>query len=81
MLADTSPDDAAVLAARLFVAVEAAGNDIALPITVSIGLTSYRAGDRPEDLLHRADGALYASKDHGRNRFSVDIDDVPSPRA
>lgn len=80
VLADTAPDDAAVLAARLFVAVEAAGNDIALPITVSIGLTSYRPGDRPEDLLHRADGALYASKDHGRNRFSADIDDLPAPR-
>ena len=80
VLADTSPDDATVLAARLFVAVEATGQRLGLPITISIGLTSHRAGDSAEALLHRADGALYASKGHGRNRFSADfegIDDSP----
>ncbi len=82
VLAETAPDDATVLAARLFVAIEAAGQALGLPMTISIGLTSHRPGDRAEDLLHRADGALYASKDHGRNRFSADIDgseDVPQP--
>lgn len=82
VLAETAPDDATVLAARLFVAIEAAGHALGLPMTISIGLTSHRPGDRAEDLLHRADGALYASKDHGRNRFSADIDDlddVPQP--
>lgn len=82
VLAETAPDDATVLAARLFVAIEAAGHALGLPMTISIGLTSHRPGDRAEDLLHRADGALYASKDHGRNRFSADIDvldDVPEP--
>ena len=74
VLAETAPDDATVLAARLFVAIEAAGQALGLPMTISIGLTSHRPGDRAEDLLHRADGALYASKDHGRNRFSADID-------
>jgi hypothetical protein len=34
-------------------------------------------------MLQRADSALYASKGHGRNRFSADVegwDDVPTPR-
>lgn len=82
VLAETAPDDATVLAARLFVAIEAAGHALGLPMTISIGLTSHRLGDRAEDLLHRADGALYASKDHGRNRFSADIDgyeETPQP--
>lgn len=82
VLAETAPDDATVLAARLFVAIEAAGQALGLPMTISIGLTSHRSGDRAEDLLHRADGALYASKDHGRNRFSADIDvyeETPQP--
>ncbi len=82
VLAETAPDDATVLAARLFVAIEAAGQALGLPMTISIGLTSHRPGDRAEDLLHRADGALYASKDHGRNRFSADIDgyeETPQP--
>jgi diguanylate cyclase (GGDEF)-like protein len=37
--------------------------------TVSIGVTSMRAGDtRVEDMLRRADLALYVAKDEGRNR-------------
>lgn len=80
VLADTTPDDATVLAARLFIAVEAEGQRLGLPVTISIGLTSHRPGDSAEALLHRADGALYASKGHGRNRFSADfesLDDGP----
>jgi len=82
VLAETAPDDATVLAARLFVAIEATGQALGLPMTISIGLTSHRPGERAEDLLHRADGALYASKDQGRNRFSADIDgyeETPQP--
>jgi diguanylate cyclase (GGDEF)-like protein len=75
MLPDTTPDEATVLAARMFTSVQARGNELNLPITVSIGLTSHRKGDSMESLLIRADQALYASKGNGRNRFSADIDD------
>lgn len=80
VLPDTTPDDATVLAARMFTAVHARGEELGLPITISIGLTSHRAGDTMEAMLIRADHALYASKGHGRNRFSadVDVDDPPS---
>lgn len=74
VLPDTTPDEATVLAARMFTAVQARGEQIGLPITVSIGLTSHRPGDTAESILVRADHALYASKGAGRNRFSVDID-------
>lgn len=82
VLPDTAPDDATVLAARLFTATANRGQELKLPLTISIGLTSLRTGDRVEDLLHRADQALYASKGHGRNRFSVDVDlgEEPAPR-
>lgn len=45
----------------------------ALPITVSIGLVTAAnaAGARLEDLLKRADTALYAAKQGGRNRVQV----------
>lgn len=42
------------------------------PVTVSIGIASYpQHGDSPEQLLRRADRALYAAKDGGRDRVCV----------
>jgi len=75
VLPDTTPDDATVLATRMFTAVHARGEELGLPMTISIGLTSHRQGDTVESLLHRADRALYASKGYGRNRFSADVDE------
>ena len=39
----------------------------AVPVTVSIGVATWD-GEAPEDLLHRADEALYAAKEAGRDR-------------
>lgn len=76
VLPDTKPDEATVLATRLFTAVQGCGENLKLPVTISIGLTAFQASDTVEAILHRADKALYASKGHGRNRFSVDVDGV-----
>lgn len=38
-------------------------------ITVSVGVADLHSGP-PEDLVHRADAALYASKHNGRNRLT-----------
>ncbi len=74
VLPDTTAADATVLAARLFTSVHQRGEELGLPITISIGLTTFRPGDSIESLLHRADHALYASKGYGRNRFSADVE-------
>lgn len=79
VLPDTSPADASVLAARLFTAVQSRGEELGLPITISVGLTAYRPGDTVEAILQRADHALYASKGYGRNRFSVDLEPGEEP--
>lgn len=42
-----------------------------IPITVSVGITSWIAGDTPETLIARADAALYRAKNEGRNRAIV----------
>lgn len=74
VLPETTPEDASVLAARLFTGVEECGREVNLPVTISIGLSSMRSGDDAGDILERADRALYASKSQGRNRFSIDVD-------
>ena len=42
-----------------------------IPITISIGLTRYEPGDTLESLLQRADRAMYAAKQAGRNCVTV----------
>jgi len=37
-------------------------------ITASIGLSTFRSGERGDQVLKRADAALYRAKDLGRNR-------------
>jgi diguanylate cyclase (GGDEF)-like protein len=80
VLPDTRPDEATVLATRLFTAVQTCGENLGLPVTISIGLTIFRPGDNVETILQRADHALYASKDYGRNRFSVDAEGTEDPQ-
>jgi diguanylate cyclase (GGDEF)-like protein len=49
----------------------------AVPMTVSVGVAALEAGDHKwEDILRRADEALYHAKQHGRNRVSVHGRDV-----
>lgn len=47
----------------------------ALAVTVSVGCTTYQRGESLADFLKRADKALYAAKDQGRDRVVV----APAP--
>jgi diguanylate cyclase (GGDEF)-like protein len=50
---------------------------LVVPMTVSVGLAAARDGDAQwEDVLWRADEAMYHAKQHGRNRVSVHGVDV-----
>ncbi|MCY1184548.1 Diguanylate cyclase DgcM [compost metagenome] len=40
-------------------------------ITVSIGLTAFKPGERSEQVIQRADQALYRAKNAGRNRVEL----------
>ncbi|MBU0604215.1 MAG: sensor domain-containing diguanylate cyclase [Gammaproteobacteria bacterium] len=71
LLKNCADADALVLADALRVRI----SESALPLaerpvarTVSIGVAAWRAGDTPETLMDRADGALYAAKREGRDR-------------
>ncbi|KAF0812532.1 putative diguanylate cyclase YdaM [Andreprevotia sp. IGB-42] len=76
LLPETARDHAVSVAERLRIAIEAnviiTDDGQEVRFTSSIGVTQLRDGDTlVDDLLKRADNALYYSKHHGRNKVSV----------
>ena len=77
VLLGANEPEGTMLAERLCRTVEA--TRIAdLAVTVSIGGASWQPGVTPDELLKRADTALYAAKAAGRNRISVFADASPT---
>jgi len=76
VLIETPPEVAQAVAERLRASVAAASLDNegrTIAITISIGLTSWRGSDETfHNIMHRADKALYAAKNQGRNRVVQD---------
>jgi diguanylate cyclase (GGDEF)-like protein len=58
-----------MLAERLRDAVARIGHPSG--VTASVGVADVQPGDDVEDLMHRADAAMYRSKGSGGNRVSV----------
>lgn len=72
LLPQTSPPAAVQVAEALRAAIEACpfhfkGERVV--ITASIGISAFRSGERGDQVLKRADDALYRAKDKGRNRI------------
>jgi diguanylate cyclase len=55
-------------------------NDAKIAVTLSMGLAVCRVQDSPESVIEKADAALYRSKQCGRNRLSVYIDETRTTR-
>jgi diguanylate cyclase (GGDEF)-like protein len=60
-----------VLAERLRVSIAGHRFPAVGRVTVSLGVTDYRGGDTPDALFTRADAALYAAKEGGRDRVAT----------
>lgn len=76
MLPDTDLPGAEQVARELQQAIrrlhiEHEGSNVEPFVTLSIGIASHtpRFPEKPEELLHAADTALYKAKEHGRNRI------------
>jgi two-component system cell cycle response regulator len=86
LMPETNLQIALAVAERLRIAIADTPFDIAgvatpLPVTVSIGVaTTLEGDDSPTALLRRADTALYAAKDAGRNCLRSWPIDAETPR-
>jgi two-component system cell cycle response regulator len=71
----TGEPSATLLAERLRASIAALrvtdADGAAIPVTASIGVTSFARGDSLEALIARADQAMYAAKSSGRNRVAT----------
>lgn len=68
----TGKEEAGQLAERLRTRVESHRFSREINVTASIGVSELRPADTREELVSRADGAMYRAKDAGRNRVDVD---------
>lgn len=78
-LPDTRIEQALVVADRLREATlrrSATGGPDRIPVSISIGLAERRPGEPLEDVLHRADRAMYEAKRAGGDRIEVAAEDL-----
>lgn len=74
LMPETGLENGLIIAEGIRRAVESCGFHFrgkAVPITISCGLSEFRAGDWPEQVFARADEALYKAKLQGRNGCST----------
>lgn len=74
VLPQASPEIAARIAERVRVAVEQDGVTTDQPsVTISLGVASFRGEPSAEEILERADIALYEAKNGGRNKYRLAV--------
>jgi diguanylate cyclase (GGDEF)-like protein len=86
LMPEATPDGAYAAAERVREAIRTIPFDVAGTLTVSIGVCSNQQARTADELVDRADQALYRSKAGGRNMTSVYTEDPrptgpPDPRA
>jgi diguanylate cyclase (GGDEF)-like protein len=81
VFASTDGEGGRRAAERLRAAVQALvvsdGHGAHIPVTVSVGVADLRPQDTLESLVERADRAMYAAKQAGRNRVALAEPDLP----
>jgi diguanylate cyclase (GGDEF)-like protein len=78
LLNDTGPEAAANVAEALREGIARTHFPVATPITVSIGVSGLEVADSVDSWVKRADMAMYAAKEAGRNRVMM-RPEIPVP--
>jgi two-component system cell cycle response regulator len=85
VLPSTSLDGAGQVAERVRELLEGAGiedgNGDPIPVTASFGVATYASGETLEQVVDRADRAMYLAKSGGRNRVVCDTPPISKPVA
>ncbi|MCB1841373.1 MAG: GGDEF domain-containing protein [Halioglobus sp.] len=84
LMPETSAQEAANFARRLLDTIRSeviAAGDQAVSLTCSIGVASARADEDPDQLVNRADQAMYRAKAEGKNTVSLLSDEDRSGQA
>lgn len=64
-------DDTGRVAEKIRLAIHAAQPDKSEPVTLSLGYTLYQKGESLDEMIARADKALYQAKEKGRDQYSA----------
>ncbi len=80
LLPETDLSEALLLAQRLRQRISDTAitpeHDAPMPMTVSVGVAALAPDETGEELIHRADQALYRAKQNGRNRVETALDPI-----
>ena len=80
LLPETDLSEALLLAQRLRQRISDTAitpeHDTPMPVTVSVGVAALAPDETGEELIHRADQALYRAKQNGRNRVETALDPI-----
>ena len=80
LLPETDLSEALLLAQRLSQRISDTAitpeHDAPMPVTVSVGVAALAPDETGEELIHRADQALYRAKQNGRNRVETALDPI-----
>jgi PleD family two-component response regulator len=53
--------------------------ELSLTVSTSIGVAFYRRGMSADDIIRKADGAMYVAKRAGRDRYEIASEPVTEP--
>ena len=68
---ETTGENAENLAKKLCNAIEQYDFDVVGTVTASFGITMHHSGDTNEEIIKRADKAMYQAKENGRNQVVI----------